>query len=167
MAYAFGRKSLLRANEVNHYLLRTAVVALMFSNNDMSIPWRGGKRTAAEQKGLFDDGASRCDGYIKKSYHQSGEALDLVPYVQGATLKQTYSNFKVFEEFAKVMTATFCFLQALGQIPDDIYLHWGGFWSAKDENNDGYIHHLDDEFGWDSPHWEIRSKPQKNVLKFR
>lgn len=167
MAYSFGRKSLVRAHGVNDYLLRTAVVALTFSNQDMSIPWRGGKRTAEEQKELFLDKASRCDGYIKESYHQSGDALDLVPYKKGQTVKQTYTNFKGFQAFAKVMLATFCFLQALGQIPDDLYLHWGGFWSARDENNDGYLRHQDDKFGWDSPHWELRTRPQKNVLKIK
>ena len=164
MAYAFGKKSLIRAKGVDDYLLRTAIVALTFSNQDMSIPWRGGVRSAEQQKELFDDGASRCDGFIKKSYHQSGKALDLVPYKNG---KINYKDFKGFQEFAKVMLATFCFLQALGQIPEQYYLHWGGFWSAKDENKDGYIHHQDDQFGWDSPHWELRSRPQNNVLKFK
>ena len=164
MAYRFGRNSILRMQGVDEILTRTAIVALSFSDVDMSIPWRGGVRTAEEQKELFDDGASRCDGYVKKSYHQSGRALDIVPYKDG---KIDYKATAEFERFAKIMFAAFAFLQAIDAIPDDVYLHWGGFWSAKDDNNDGYLHTLDDEFGWDCPHWELRPVPQRNVFKFK
>ena len=164
MSYSFGRSSLRRGQGVDDSLLRTAVTALSYSDVDMTIPWRGGLRTAEEQQELFDSGTTRCDGTIKKSYHQSGKAIDIVPWYNN---KIDYRAADRFESFAKKMFATFEFLQALGQIPKDVYLHWGGFWSARDENGDGYLHHIDDKFGWDQPHWEIRSKPQKNVLKFK
>lgn len=164
MAYSFGRKSITRTTGVKEYLVRTAVVALNFSSVDMTIPWRGGKRTALQQNELFDSGSTRCDGYEKKSYHQSGKAIDIVPWYNG---KQDYKATDRFESFAKTMFATFKFLQTIGQVPADVYLHWGGFWSATDNNGDGILSHIDDEFGWDQPHWEIRSKPQRNVLKFK
>ena len=163
MGYSFGRSSLIRAKDVTDILVQCASMSLMHSKYDMSIPWRGGKRTAAQQKELFDDKATKCDGYIKKSYHQSGQALDVVPWHNG---KLDYKATDRFEHFAKIMLATFDYLQVIGDIPQGIYLHWGGFWSARDENGDGYLHHIDDEFGWDCPHWEIRSKPQRNKLKF-
>lgn len=40
-------------------------------------------RTAEEQNAAFRSGKSKCDGYIKKSYHQSGNAFD-----------QTFANAK-------------------------------------------------------------------------
>jgi len=163
MGYNFGRKSLERARGVDKELLLTAVVALSFSEVDMSIPWRGGLRTPEQQKELFDAGNSRCDGFIKKSFHQSGNALDVVPYING---KLDYEDSERFQKFARIMLAAFTFLQSIGKVDKDKYLHWGGFWSARDDNNDGYLHHTDDRFGWDQPHWEIRLAPQRNVLKF-
>jgi len=34
-------------------------------------------RSAKEQKRLFEKGVSGCDGYIKRSRHQSGKAMDI------------------------------------------------------------------------------------------
>jgi len=163
MGFAFSRKSLIRADGVDKDLLKIAMKAISYSPVDMTITWRGGLRTAEQQKELFDAGNTRCDGYVKRSYHQSGKALDIVPWYKG---KVDYKATDRFQEFAILMFATFEFLQAIGQIRQNVYLHWGGFWSARDYNGDGYLHHTDDKFGWDQPHWEFRSRPQKNVLKF-
>ena len=165
MGFSFGKTSNRRLKNVNEILVMTAELALRFSDVvDMTIPWRGGLRTAEQQKELFEAGNTRCDGYVKKSYHQSGNALDIVPWYKG---KVDYSATDRFLEFAKKMFAAFDYLKMDGRIPDDVYLHWGGFWSAKDNNGDGILNHIDDKLGWDKPHWEIRSKPQKNVLKFK
>jgi peptidoglycan L-alanyl-D-glutamate endopeptidase CwlK len=146
---------------VDDTLKMVAITALSFSKIDMSVPWRGGKRTAEEQNELFQAGNSRCDGFRLKSFHQSGQALDLVPYVNG---KIDYTATEQFIKFAKLMLETFEFLQAIGKVPKDIHLHWGGFWSATDNNNDGILTAIDDKSGWDKPHWELRDYPQKNKL---
>lgn len=164
MGYSFGRTSHKRMFGVDDILKKTAITALSFSDIDMTVPWRGGKRTAEEQNELFKAGNSRCDGFRIKSYHQSGQALDLVPYVNG---KIDYTATEQFIKFANIMFATFKFLQATGSIPKNIYLHWGGFWSAKDNNGDGILSTIDDKTGWDKPHWELRDKPQNNVLKLQ
>jgi peptidoglycan L-alanyl-D-glutamate endopeptidase CwlK len=164
MAYSYGRSSMRRTKDVNEGLVMTAVVALSFSKYDMSIPWMGGYRTAPEQRELFDNKASRCDGLINRSFHQSGDALDIVPYIDG---ELDYTATDRFQHFANIMLASFKFLQAIKKIPQEQYLHWGGFWSAEDYNRDGMLHHIDDKLGWDKPHWEIRSIPQQNVLKFK
>ena len=164
MGYSFGRTSKRRMNGVDATLQLVAAHALANSSVDMSVSWRGGLRTAEQQKELFDAGNSRCDGYDKKSYHQSGKALDIVPYYKG---KIDYSATDRFETFAKTMFDTFEDLRSRGFIPKNTYLHWGGFWSAKDNNGDGILSHIDDKLGWDKPHWELRSKPQKSVLKFK
>ena len=36
------------------------------------------KRSAEEQKILFDKGLSKCDGYAKISAHQRGQAMDIL-----------------------------------------------------------------------------------------
>ena len=48
---------------------------------DFCIIENGGYRTAETQNELYAKGNSQCDGYDKKSYHQSGLAVDLVPWV--------------------------------------------------------------------------------------
>jgi len=164
MGFVYGRSSVRRTYKVNPYLIKVAHLALSYSPYDMSIPWRGGMRTAKEQNELFLDKASKCDGYTLESFHQSGDALDIVPWVE---LKLDYTATKIFQEHARVMFATFTFLQDIGQIPQGLYLHWGGFWSAKDNNKDGFLHYIEDKFGWDQPHWEIRKTPQRNTLKFK
>jgi len=163
MGYSFGGASMRRTVGVDTDLVKIATLALAHSPIDMSIPWRGGKRTAEQQKDLFNSGNTRCDGYTYKSYHQSGKALDLVPWYNG---KLDYKTTERFQIFARIMLATFKYLHEIGEIPPDVYLHWGGFWSAEDTNNDGILSHIDDKFGWDQPHWEFRSKPQTNVLIF-
>lgn len=161
MGYAFGNSSINRTKGVNKILVMVATMSLAYSPVDMSIPWMGGNRSAKDQKKLFDAGNSRCDGTIKKSYHQSGQALDIVPYINSSI---TYKAKKEFQMFAKIMFTTFKYLQDVGQISKNLYLHWGGFWSATDTNKDGYLNNVDDKFGWDQPHWELRTKPQRNVL---
>lgn len=163
MGYSFGITSHRRMQGVDNILTEVAITTLSFSPVDMTVTWRGGLRTAEEQKELFDAGNSRCDGYYNISYHQSGKALDLVPWYKGKVDNKATDRF---EMFAKHMFAIFQMFQAIGKIPKDVFLHWGGFWSAKDNNNDGILSYIDDELGWDKPHWELRSRPQKNVLKF-
>ncbi|MCP4990796.1 MAG: M15 family metallopeptidase [Colwellia sp.] len=61
---------------------------------DFCIIKNGGYRTAEEQKELFDKGNSKCDGYQYKSRHQSGMAVDLVPWING---KPTWDKFAALE----------------------------------------------------------------------
>ncbi len=164
MGFSYGKSSIRRMVGVDTNIVKTAYLALDYSPYDISVPWMGGLRTSAEQLQLFLDKASKCDGRNKISYHQSGKALDLVPWVDGAL---DYKDSKKFQEFARVMFASFKFLQDIGHIDRNLYLHWGGFWSAQDYNRDGYLHYIEDKFGWDQPHWEIRTVPQRNILKFK
>ena len=48
---------------------------------DFCIIENGGHRTEEMQHSLFLAGNSKCDGYKNKSEHQSGLAVDLVPWV--------------------------------------------------------------------------------------
>ena len=69
--FKFGTTSRKRMQGVDPLLIECAERALALSKYDMTIPWMGGIRTAEEQNAIFKDGNSKCDGYEKKSYHQS------------------------------------------------------------------------------------------------
>ena len=152
--YSFGTSSQQRIAEVHELLQALAFETIKISPFDFGIPSTGGKRTAEQQKELFDKGNSKCDGYNKKSYHQTGLALDFVPYIDGS---YTWENTKAFLAIAKAA------FQVWNTIPDKngFFLHWGGYWEAKDLNGNGWLD-IDDKLGWDLPHYELRKSPQVN-----
>ena len=131
--FKLGERSKKRLTGVNLLLVDCLEIALSKSKYDMTVPWMGGVRTAAEQNNIFKEGNSKCDGYKVLSYHQSGNALDVIP-VQGG-----YDNVKAMNYFAQLMFDTWNDMQ----YTDEYNLHWGGFWGAK---------------GWDKPHFELRKK---------
>jgi len=102
------------------------------SKHDMTIPGHGGLRTEEEQNQIFKKGHSKCDGYNKKSYHQSGNAVDVIPVVG------LYSNDKGFRHFAACMFHSWQKLLKAGEVRG--LLEWGGHWQ-------NFI---------DVPHWQIR-----------
>ena len=81
--YSFSRTSAARLSTCHEDLIHIFLEAIKDSPIDFGIPPHGGKRTAEEQNELFNKGASRCDGYNKKSRHQSGLACDIYAYVNG------------------------------------------------------------------------------------
>ena len=131
--FRFGNRSVDRMEGVNDLLVKCAIKALSKSSYDMTIPWMGGVRTALEQKDLFDAGNSKADGFDKRSFHQSGNALDIIPVIGG------YENIRVFNHFAKQMFSTWQLMIYLGEAKGLLY--WGGHFG---------------ESGWDKPHWEVR-----------
>lgn len=81
--YKFSAVSLSRLQTVDTRLQHIFEEAITHSPIDFGIPPYGGKRTTEEQKGLYDKGASRADGTVNKSYHQTGLAVDVFAYVNG------------------------------------------------------------------------------------
>lgn len=150
--YKFGNASKQRIQEVNGLLQTLANETIQASPFDFGIPSTGGLRTAEQQKELYNKGYSKCDGYNKKSYHQTGLALDFVPYIDGG---YTWANKEAFLAIAKTA------FEAWEKIPDKkgYFLHWGGFWKAKDLNLDGFLGD-GDQLGWDLPHFELRKTEQ-------
>ena len=121
----------------------------------------GGKRSVANQQALFKRGVTKADGINKKSYHQTGLALDLVPWING---KFTWANVKAFLEIRSLMFKAWNELKQEGKIPSGMYLHWGGFWGKNAVDKDGDGKQGVSELGWDAPHFELRKYPQK--IKF-
>lgn len=97
-----------------------------------------GLRTAEIQNELFKDGRSKCDGYLNKSPHQSGKALDFYAYVNGrATWEPPH--------LAMVAAA---FLQAASEL--GYHVEWGGLWRGKKPQQRNGI-----PYGWDCPHIQL------------
>lgn len=71
---------------------------------DFGVAWMGGIRTNEQQYELFKKGASKADGFKNKSAHQSGLAVDLLPYINGKVdiSERNYDILReVFEKCAK------------------------------------------------------------------
>jgi peptidoglycan L-alanyl-D-glutamate endopeptidase CwlK len=98
---------------------------------DFGIPGYGGLRTAEEQRELFNTGKSKCDGYSKKSRHQSGRAFDIYAYHNGNA-----SWDKV--HLAMIAGVILSEAKAMG-----LKVVWGGTFGS------------DNFHGWDMVHYEL------------
>lgn len=117
----FSKRSLERMEGIDERLIEVMHLAIKTSKVDFGIPTHGGIRTAEEQLQLFKEKVSKADGYIKKSYHQTGLACDVFAYVDG---KASWKE----EHLAMVACAV---LQSASQL--GYKLKWGGlFKSFKD-----------------------------------
>ena len=79
----------------------------------------GGFRTAEDQNRLYRSGKSSLDGYNKKSYHQTGWAVDVFAYANG---KAIWDGREMFEVIATIME--------VGMI-HGLVMEWGGLWEGK------------------------------------
>jgi len=141
--YKWGKTSIKRMKGVNPQLVECATRALArCSHFDQSVQWRGGLRTAEQQAEIFGRGASKKDGYNKKSYHQSGNALDVAPSVISMEdldkmVKGTMDEHAGFREFAGHMFTTWQEMKEACEA--DGILVWGGNWRSFQ----------------DVPHWQV------------
>ena len=121
MMYKLGEKSLENLKGVNPILIEILERALEISSTrvdgvDFTIISTAGIRTPEQQNRLFKEGVSKADGYNKISKHQTGDALDVVPFVNG---RASWDE----KELLKVAV---CMLQASKELGYN--LKWGGFW---------------------------------------
>lgn len=135
LSHRFSKTSLQRRHGVDARMIEVSDLALQLSPVDFGIAKDGGLRTAERQHELYLAGASRCDGYILKSKHQSGEALDFYAFVDGQASWQV-------PHLAIVGAA---FLQA--SIVTGHKLRWGGFFTP--------LHDEPFPHGWDCGHIEL------------
>ena len=115
--YKLSSRSEARLLGVDSLLIEIVKEAIKTSPYDFGIPREGGYRSAEDQHILFLKGASKCDRYKKKSYHQSGKAFDIYGYVDG---KATW-NVLILTEIAR-------HLQAVAKDCFNTDLEWGGDW---------------------------------------
>jgi peptidoglycan L-alanyl-D-glutamate endopeptidase CwlK len=114
--FKFSKTSYVNMEGINPILMSIAERALELSRIDFGIPSTGGLRSAEEQNKLFKRGVTTLDGYEAKSYHQTGNALDVFAYVDGAASWD--------EAHLTVIAAAM--LQAANEF--EVSLRWGGHW---------------------------------------
>ena len=102
---------------------------------DFGVIKNGGYRTEEEQKELFNKGVSQCDGHIYKSKHQSGLAIDIVPYVNG---KYTWDRDTCL--YLSGAFRAYCSMKGLSVI------------NGADWNGDGDLKND----SWDVVHFEVK-----------
>jgi peptidoglycan L-alanyl-D-glutamate endopeptidase CwlK len=120
--FTFGKVSMAQLDTVHPLLKELALKAIEISTVDFGILPLGGKRSKTDQKKLFDQGYSKCDGTIKLSKHQDGTAIDCTPYIDG---KYTWDDSQAFKDIYTAM------LEAWLEMKNKEYtLQWGGLWSS-------------------------------------
>jgi peptidoglycan L-alanyl-D-glutamate endopeptidase CwlK len=81
--YKFSDLSERRMEGVDNRLITLMRESLRNSPVDFGVAWLGGKRTAKQQNSRYVKGYSQKDGYKRISKHQTGHAIDVLPYVHG------------------------------------------------------------------------------------
>lgn len=79
--FTFGGRSRDNLSSIKFTMKKVCILALRYSTVDFTVI--DGMRTTEEQQKLFKAGATELDGVHKKSAHQSGEAVDIIPVVPG------------------------------------------------------------------------------------
>lgn len=148
--FLFSKKSLDVIKTVDGRLQALIHVVLAHSKYDFGVPSTGGIRTAKEQNALYKKGWSKLDGYNKKSYHQSGYAIDIAIYDEHGLC---YKCKDKYEEISRLFIHHFNILKHLKVFPENSYIRWGGDWNMNDvrvdkDPNENFL---------DLPHFEIRN----------
>ena len=125
--YKLSNRSKARMEGIDDRLIRVANLAIELTIVDFGIPKYGGLRTLEDQQLLFKDAKSKADGINRKSYHQTGNAVDFFAYVDD----------KASWDKGALATVACSFYQAASIL--DVPVQWGGLW------------------GWDFPHIQINN----------
>lgn len=143
MKYKLGKnttknlESILQSGKSSSKILARAVKDFINDTPlDFCIINNGGYRTAELQNKLYKKGNSECDGYEKLSKHQSGLAVDLIPWING---KPTWDKISCFYLAGAFMA--YCKRM-------DIPITSGADW-----NGDGNLKQGD---SWDPCHFQIK-----------
>ncbi len=137
--WRLSENSLKNREGVHPFLIEVCDLALEKSPLDFGIPKLGGVRTLEEQRKLFNEKKSLCDGRFKISPHQKGYALDFFAYVNGKPS---------WDHAALTMVAATFMQVATGFNYECLALDWGGLWKKKKVVNGV-------PYGWDAGHIQI------------
>ncbi len=98
------------------------------SPHDFGIPQYGGLRTAQEQNNLFwkRPSVTTLDGFNKKSYHQSGKAVDIFVYDEHGACWECKEKYK---EISEIFKNEFDLMKEEGLFSENEFLYWGGDWT--------------------------------------
>jgi peptidoglycan L-alanyl-D-glutamate endopeptidase CwlK len=121
--YYLSATSLMRLNNVKPILIDIFKEAIKQSPYDFGIA--SGFRTLEEQQKLYAKGrttsgkiVTNADGIINKSYHQSGNAVDIYAYINGKATWESQYYKPIAEHIMKVAKEKF-----------NTNLQWGGNWT--------------------------------------
>lgn len=138
--YRLSNRSLSHADGVDIVLIDILKKSIPSSPYDFGICSDGGYRKAEEQYKMFARGSSTKDGYIKKSMHQSGKAIDIYLYID----RRASWNIDKLEAVAKHIISVA--KESFGKT-----IRWGGDWDLDKVRVD-----LDpDENFLDGGHFEL------------
>lgn len=157
MSFKLSKSSLKNIEGIHPYLQLIVKRTIELSNVDFGIIHNGGYRTVEMQQEIYKKGNSKCDGIHKRSKHQEGMAVDLVPYIDG---KYTWNDKKAFIDIYTAWEEAETQLKKEKAIPEIVHFHHGIYWNWKDLNMDGQID-ISDRLGWDSSHHSMETKPQR------
>ncbi|AGH56772.1 D-alanyl-D-alanine carboxypeptidase [Cellulophaga phage phi19:2] len=125
--FKLSKTSLNNIKDVRSDIIELVKRSLEKSEHDFGIPTDGGKRTAQQQNNLFHKRpkVTQLDGFKKKSYHQSGKAVDIFIYDEHGACWNCISKYK---DVAKIMKAEFLLMKEEGKFKGE-NLEWGGDWT--------------------------------------
>lgn len=144
MTYILGAKSLANLSGIHDDLADVVKRAITLTEQDFSV--FEGVRTAKRQAELYAAGASKLDGVNQISRHQTGHAVDLVPYVAGRLRWEWELIFPVADAVRQAAVDL--------RIP----IRWGGTWQVITERRyDGMTARqiYESNPSWDGAHFEI------------
>ena len=78
------------------------IVSVLIERGNVDLTIIDGLRTAEEQLKHFESGASKLDGTNRKSYHQTGKAIDFIPYPFDGNWNNLEQFIRVGEELKKI-----------------------------------------------------------------
>lgn len=154
--FRLGLKSKKELLGVHPKLIAVVKRAIQLTDTDFTV--FDGKRSAKEQNQHYKNGVSQLDGYDKISYHQSGNAVDLVPVIDG---RENHKDWDNYYHLAEAM------VKAAKELKVAHKIRWGAVWdrrlSALPTSAGGLkkaahaytVRHAGKDF-LDGPHWEWR-----------
>lgn len=116
--FKFSKRSAAVLRTVDPILQKIFNEAIEVTPIDFGIPRTGGLRTAGQQNDLYLAKKSKCDGYVRPSYHQTGKAVDVYAYVDGK------ASWKI-EHLEAIAEVIFSIAKK-----HDVFIQWGGHWKS-------------------------------------
>ena len=144
MTYVLGAKSLANLSGVHDDLCDVVRRAIQLTTQDFSV--FEGLRTAKRQGELYAAGASKLDGVNQIGRHQTGHAVDLVPYVAGHLRWEWELIFPIADAVR------------MAAVELRVPIRWGGTWQTiTDKRYDGMSARqiYDSNPSWDGAHFEL------------
>ena len=135
--YVLGKQSKENIKEIHPILRGLVIETIKVTRQDFGIIKGGGFRTAELQNYYYKIGTSTKDGYKKLSYHQSGLAVDLIPW-NGK--KYTWEDPLAFERIHSAIMEVWWRDIWCQDDNDSFKLEWGGLWKSFP----------------DSPHYQLK-----------